>query len=118
MPGALLALPAAGYAQTRSQLRTAPGQRVARVLFEFGGYLVDDTASDSAAICFEANSRGPFEEQFNLTLDTAGGPWYDDLVAIFQGLHVVVSNGPGAAKAGGGAGGGAPIAPAPAPLCG
>ena len=37
---------------------------------------------------------------YNLTLDTAGGPWYDDLVNIFQGLHIVVSNGPAAKAAG------------------
>jgi hypothetical protein len=48
-----------------------------------------------------------------MTLKASGGPWYEDLVEIFQALEIVVNNGPGRVG-----GGGKPRQPPLPPLCG
>ena len=63
--------------------------------------LVDDTASNTAALLCEAGSRQVFATAYNLTLDTVEGPWYDDLVVLFQALHAVTNNGPRSVGGGG-----------------
>lgn len=56
-PGSLLALPETVADGLIPQLKTVPGKRVAAALRDYGGYMIDDTASDSVGmICF-ANSR-------------------------------------------------------------
>ena len=110
-PGALLAIPRELAATVKPT--TVPGQRIKAALVSYGGYLVDDTASDSAAVVFESGAEDDFEALFNLSLDTSGGPWYDDLLAIFRALHVVVNNGNGTVG-----GGGRPLTPLAPPLCG
>jgi hypothetical protein len=109
-PGALLAIPA--DAHKALQLQTAPGARIAQALRDYGGYLVDDTASDSAAICMEAGCRQAFVSHYNLTVDTEGGVWYADLVHIFQALQIVTNNSPSSIG-----GGGTPIVPLSPPIC-
>ena len=52
-PGALLGVPAAAAAALAPSLRTAPGRTILTALAPYGGYVVDDTAGDSAAICAE-----------------------------------------------------------------
>lgn len=110
-PGALLAIPRELAPAVHTT--TAPGQKIKEALVSFGGYIVDDTASDSAAVVFEPGSDADFAALYNLSLDTSGGPWYDDLLAIFRALHVVVNN--GNASVGGGGEPGQPLAP---PICG
>jgi len=85
-----------------------PGARLRDALTHYGGYVVDDTASDSAALCAEAGTNDEFAAQYNMSFDTADGPWYDDLVLLFQALHIVTNNHPGSVGGGG--------TPAP-PLC-
>ena len=112
-PGSLLALPAGVAKQLRSTLRTEPARRVADAFRDFGGYIVDDTASDSASLTWESGASEAFEQEYGFPLDTAGGDWYKDLVEIFQALHIVINNKPGSVG-----GGGTPrVAPLP-PLCG
>jgi hypothetical protein len=111
-PGALLALPAQVAATVCPLLQTEPGHRVADALRDYGGYIVDDTASDSASLSWEAGANVVFAQHYNMSLDTAGGPWYEDLVRIFQNLHVVVNNGPASI----GGGGRTRVPPSP-PLC-
>jgi len=81
-------------------------------MVDYGAYVVDDTADDSAALIFEDSLSDAFIGAFNLTLDTSGGPWYDDLLAIFQALHVVTNN--YNKSVGGGGTPGASLAP---PIC-
>lgn len=90
-PGPLLALPEAVAATLRPALQTEPARRIADAFRDYGGYIVDDTASDSASLSWEAGANEVFARAYNLELDTAGGPWYQDLVAIFQALHIVPS---------------------------
>ena len=110
-PGSLLAIPKS--IADAVGVTTVPGQRIKQALVDYGGYVVDDTASDSAAVVFEYAADAEFTRLYNLTLGTSGGPWYHDLLAIFQALHVVASNAPEAP--GGGGKPGAPLAP---PICG
>ena len=112
-PGALLALPAKVAAALRGSLRTEPGRRVADVLRDYGGYAVDDTASDSASLSWAAGAGDVFEKHYIMPLKAVGGPWYDELVKIFQALEIVTNNAPDAVG-----GGGKPrMTPLP-PLCG
>ena len=83
-----------------------------QAMMEYGAYIVDDTAADSAALIFEDSLSDAFMKSFNLTLDTSGGQWYDDLLAIFQGLHVVTNNNNESVG-----GGGAPIVALAPPIC-
>ena len=111
-PGSLLALPEAVASSLIPKLKTVPGARVAAAFRDYGGYIIDDTASDSASLSWESGADDVFRLTYNMTLNTAGGPWYDDLVAIFQGLHVVVNNKPSSIG-----GGGKPRRPPLPPLC-
>jgi len=108
-PGALLAIPAV---VPPLPLGTVLGRKIERALRDYGGYLVDDTAHDSGAICFEAGADVAVERLYNFTLDTQGGPWYDDLLRIFKALHAVANNAPGSVG-----GGGQRRQPPLAPLC-
>jgi hypothetical protein len=101
-------------AALRGSLRTEPGRRVADALRDYGGYLVDDTASDSASISWEAGAGDVFEKAFKMPLKAVGAPaaWYGDLVKIFQALHIVTNNAPEAVG-----GGGTPRMPPLPPLC-
>jgi hypothetical protein len=81
-------------------------------MIEYGAYIVDDTASDSAALIFEEDLSDDFPALYNLTLSTSGGPWYNDLLEIFQGLQVVTNN--HNSSVGGGGAPGVPLAP---PIC-
>lgn len=112
-PGALLAIPDTASSELMPLLQTAPGRRIATALRDYGGYIVDDTASNSAAICFESGAHVRFEALYNVSLDIARGPWYNDLVKIFQSLAIVINNGPGSVG-----GGGVPRMPPLPPLCG
>lgn len=109
-PGALLAIPPVTAANL--MLQTKPGARLRDALTHFGGYLVDDTACDSAALCADSNVNAEFAQAYNFSFDTSDGPWYDDLVTIFQNLHIVANNGPRNTG-----GGGTPLAPLPPPFC-
>ena len=108
-PGALLAIPSA---TPPLALATMLGRKIERALRDFGGYLVDDTAHDSGAICFEDGAEVAVARMYNFTLDTEGGEWYDDQLKIFKALHAVVNNAPDAVG-----GGGERRRPPLAPLC-
>lgn len=118
VPGSLLAIPADVAANLT--IKTVPGQRLLAALRDFGAYIVDDTASPSAAICMEASVSDEIRSDFNLTLGTyasgpaePGQPLYEDVKALFQALHAVTNNGPGRVG-----GGGSPRVPAAPPICG
>lgn len=100
-PGALLALPEAAAIELRGQLETEPGRRITDAFRDYGGLIVDDTAGDSASLSWEAGADKVFAAEYNMTLRTSSGPWYRDLVAIFQRLQIVVNNGPDSIGGGG-----------------
>eukprot|EP00039_Didymoeca_costata_P021275 m.343997 g.343997 ORF g.343997 m.343997 type:complete len:437 (+) comp23660_c0_seq1:149-1459(+) len=110
VPGALLAIPS--NISKDMKMKTIPGEKIKTVMTNFGGYIIDDTACDSASLSLEQGANDMFEQEYNLTLNTNGGPWYDDLVTIFQALHVVINN-----KNTSVGGGGDPIVPTAPPFC-
>ena len=122
-PGALLAVPSALAGPLAARLATAPARTILAALVTYGGYLVDDTAGDSAAICAEPAAIAELQSAFGISINIthsalpsspgATGDFFRDVVAIFQSLHAVANNAPGSVG-----GGGAPLAPPAPPICG
>ena len=121
VPGALLAVPAS--AAQSLQLHTQVGRKILGALRDYGGYVVDDTASiynQDAAIVTEPAVEEELRVHYNVSLayprgllrSDGDGLLFTDLVSIFQSLHVVDNN---AADTIGG--GGKPRVPMAAPLC-
>ena len=127
MPGSLLAVPAAASSMLMSAIKTAPAKKILQALTTYGGYLVDDTASNTAAFCAEhsvnaemlhhygwdircSESSGAFLNGVSATSNASS--FYHDLVQIFKSLHVVVNN--DVSRVGGG---GKPTAPLAPPIC-
>ena len=121
-PGALLAVPSALAGPLAARLATAPARTILAALVTYGGYLVDDTAGDSAAVCAEPAAIAELQSAFGISINItrpalassagASGAFFRDVVAIFQSLHAVANNAPGSVG-----GGGAPLAPPAPPLC-
>ena len=122
-PGALLAVPSALAGPLAARLATAPARTILTALVTYGGYLVDDTAGDSAAICAEPAAIAELQSAFNISINITrpalekspgpSGAFFADVVAIFQSLHAVTNNAPGRVG-----GGGVPLAPPAPPICG
>eukprot|EP00911_Craspedida_sp_UC1_P002295 UC1_evm2s1736 len=108
-PGALLAIPSWPL---QPEPETELGRKLAWTLYNYGGYLVDDTASDSGAICFEGGAVDAVRAEYGFNITTQMGPWYNDLTLLFQSLHIVTNNGPHSVG-----GGGAPRQPALPEIC-
>jgi hypothetical protein len=114
-PGALLAVPAALSLSVGERIRTLLGKKMLAVLTDYGEYLDDDTASNSAAYNVEGGVNAECNAACgspNVLAPAPGNSYYHDLVAIFQALHVVNNNSP---KAKGG--GGVPRRPPAPPIC-
>lgn len=110
-PGSLMVLPV-GTVESLD-LSTTPAKRIAYALTNYGAYIVDDTAWDTAAICMEVGADQIFQKYYQLDgVETHSGPWYNDLVKIFQQLHIVTNNGPSSIG-----GGGTPVVPLSPPIC-
>jgi hypothetical protein len=125
-PGALLAIPA-DVAATVTTV-TTPGEKIKRAMVDYGAYIVDGTGGPdrlvkTAALCFDSEVNAEMRTAFGFAMtapagvtatDTDGGAaLYQDLLHIFQALHVVVNNGPGRVG-----GGGEPRVPRKPPICG
>lgn len=122
-PGSLLAVPQAALPSLN--VTTAPGKAILAALSTYGGYIVDDTAWPTAAICMEYGVVDEVKAAYNISVDLhgpdggaspgAGGQtavFYWELVQMFRALHIVINNGNGTVG-----GGGTPIAPLAPPLC-
>ena len=117
-PGALLAL----QDVTTVRVTTAPGLLIRDALYTYGGYIVDDTAWDAAAICLEPAVSDELLQDYNITsmwppirpgYNNATTAFFEDLVNIFRALSIVDNNRNG--TVGGGGVSRAPMAP---PICG
>ena len=113
-PGALLAVPETVSTQIAKDLKTVLGGRMLAVLTDYGGYLDDNTASNSGAF----NVEGGVVEEVAAAYDGLAlncgppSPFYEDMVSIFRGLHIVDNNAPGSKG-----GGGHPRRPPAPPIC-
>jgi hypothetical protein len=90
--GALLAI-APDVHLSSLGLRTAAARKIAWTLQNYGAYVVDNTTQDTHAIAVEAGAVGEFEATFGYDMDSGEGPWYDDMMRIFEALSVVDNNG-------------------------
>eukprot|EP01084_Bolivina_argentea_P025787 47950_1 len=108
MPGALLAVPS----DVQLNLTTIPGQKMFWALQNFGGYIVDDTASNRCSMCIEYGVKPEFEEYWGYEFEATEGNWYEDVVKVFQQLKIVINN--NVTTIGGG---GEPLQPLAPPIC-
>mmetsp|Transcript_3439 Transcript_3439/g.8200 ORF Transcript_3439/g.8200 Transcript_3439/m.8200 type:complete len:378 (+) Transcript_3439:2-1135(+) len=110
--GSLLAIPQSIDVPTKTKI----GDKLKQALTQYGAYIVDDTASDMAAICMEPAVNDELVDNFGINMaypnGLKSGPVFDDLVALFQSLHVVTNNSPTSIG-----GGGDPLAPYAPPIC-
>jgi hypothetical protein len=119
--GSLLAVPEDISASIAPRIQTVLGKKILRVLTDYGGYPDDDTAANSAAYNVEAGVHAEVEATYGIKLGEGsisanggpGDPYYSDLLAIYQGLHIVDNNGPYSIG-----GGGVPRRPPAPPICG
>jgi hypothetical protein len=121
-PGALLAVPPDAAPRVAAALQTIPGKRILEALTDYGAYIVDDTGSKvgGGALCAERQVSDELLSEYGfswfienpLTATNKGAPLYDDLLAIYRALSVVINNGPATIG-----GGGSPRRPAPPPIC-
>lgn len=116
-PGTLLALPPEW---AHMPVATEPAALIRDALATFGAYLVDDTATDDAAVCMESDVSDQLLRFYDIVTMPNAKPgvsanttlFYEDLVAIFRKLHMVANNGEGSIG-----GGGTPLAPLAPPIC-
>jgi hypothetical protein len=116
-PGALLAVPPTSADAIASSLQTSVGSKVLAALRDYGGYLDDNTASDSGAFNVEIGVADEVDEEYKeagISLRDArqSTQLFEDLVLIYQNLHIVQNNGPNNVG-----GGGTPLAPLAPPIC-
>jgi hypothetical protein len=123
-PGALLAIPSHLKSFIEKQMKTRPGNKILKAFIDYGAYIVDDTGrGNSAAICMEADVNSEMRSEYGYTMtypsgvtnnkNDPGRHLYQDLLLIFQNLHVVVNN-----KLNSIGGGGIPRVPTKSPICG
>jgi hypothetical protein len=113
-PGALLAVPPLLTATLKPALKTAVAARLLTALTDYGGYISEDATWSAAAFTVEGGVTDEVAKAYGgLSLRAIPGEaFYEDMVAVFQQLHVVDNN----ANATRG-GGGTPRQPPPPPLC-
>lgn len=114
-PGALLAIPPDA---APAAMATEPGRRLGDALRAYGAYIVDDTASDSAALCMEQATLDDLRAAYSITVgapaaSAASAAFASDLAELFRSLAVVANN--ANSTVGGGGTPGVPLAP---PICG
>eukprot|EP01047_Picozoa_sp_COSAG01_P002612 COSAG01_NODE_70_length_28755_cov_34.709067_11_plen_440_part_00 len=133
-PGALLAIPASAAAAV--QTTTQVGGRIKQAMVDYGGYIVDGSGRGTgghphhnlAAICMDAEVNAELRRRYGISIAYprgVGNPaldpnrtavehaLYEDLLHVFQALHVVTNNGPNSVG-----GGGTPRVPRKPPICG
>jgi len=118
-PGALLAIPPG----VSVPVATEPARLLRDALATYGGYIVDDTASDDASVCMEPAAQAQLLADYGITVDISNPArpgvnanttaFYEDLVRVFRALAVVANNANGTVG-----GGGTPLAPLAPPICG
>lgn len=121
VPGALLAIPPelAPTVVTSTEV----GSRIKQALTDYGGYIVDSSGSNMAAVCMDARVNLEMRTTYGYAMTYPEGvsprsahagarALYADLLAIFRALHAVTNNTPTSVG-----GGGTPRRPPALPLC-
>jgi len=114
-PGALLAVPPTVADAIFANITTPVGKKLLAVLTDYGGYIDDNSASNSGAFNVEDGVEDEVAGAYNgQTLQPSKGqdPLYTDMLAIWRSLHYVNNNGPNSVG-----GGGTPRQPLAPPIC-
>ena len=98
--GSLLAIPTS-ITPDNLGLETEPARKMFYALQNYGAYVVDDTAWDSHAIAVESGVLQEFEYAYGYSFKGDSGPFYEDMMALFDVLHVVKNNRPNRIGGGG-----------------
>merc|ERR1711871_676966 len=126
-PGALLAIPS--FLEGNVTVTTPVGKRIKEAMINYGGYIVDGTGPgrpghNTVAFCMDALVNTEMRKHYGYNMayphgisntDDFPAParmLYEDLLLIFQNLHVVSNNGPKSIG-----GGGTPRVPRKPPIC-
>ena len=91
MMGSLLAIPP-GVTLDSLNLQTNPGRKLFRALQDYGAYIADDTAGDTHALTVESGVRQEFEHHYGYDFVGSNGPFVEDMMTLFEALHVVDNN--------------------------
>lgn len=111
-PGALLAIPS----NMSVNVTTVPGRKLLFALQNYGGYLCDDTFVNRGTFNTEHGVTDEFEVEYGYPFGSrppgSGTDWYNDMLALFQSLRVVINNSNTTIG-----GGGTSLQPPPPPIC-
>jgi len=111
-PGSLLAIPS----HIDIQLKTQPGKKLLFALKNYGGYICDNTVANRGTLGTEHGVTEEFEStygySFNAQPKGSTSQWYNDLLLLFQSLHIVINNSNRTIG-----GGGIPLQPPSPPFC-
>ncbi|MEL7501588.1 MAG: calcium-binding protein [Cyanobacteria bacterium J06554_6] len=110
MMGTLLAIPPDVMAD-QIGLQTEAGHKLFAALQDYGAYVADNTNRDAHAIAVQSGVPDEFIAHYGYPLETPDQPFYQDVMALFQALHIVDNNAPDRVG-----GGGVPRAPLAPPL--
>ena len=98
--GSLLAIPPR-VTEASLNLQTQPAKKLFHALQNYGAYVVDDTGWDNHLIAVETGVLEEFRKTFSYDFQGSSGKFYEDLMKLFQALHVVDNNGPKSVGGGG-----------------
>ncbi len=106
--GALLAIPPSITLRSLN-LQTRAGRKLFLALKNYGAYVVDDSGWDAHYLCVEKGVPEEFRATYGYDFETASGSFYEDVMKLYQALHIVDNNRPN--NVGGGGTPRAPLAP-------
>lgn len=106
--GSLLAIPPQ-VTETSLKLQTKPGKTLFRALQDYGAYIADDANWDAHYLAVENGVPEEFRQKYGYSFEGNSGKFYDDLMKLFQTLHILDNNQP--QNIGGGGKRRAPLAP-------
>ena len=113
MEGSLLSIPSSIKISSLN-ITTIPGKKIFWTLQNYGGYIVDDTATNRGTLCLENGVEEEFEQKYGYPFESfPGSDFYNDLLQIFQSLKIVINNANTTIG-----GGGNPLQPLAPPICG
>jgi hypothetical protein len=98
--GALLAIPT-GVDLDDMGLQTEPARKLAWTFQNYGAYVVDATGWDAHALNVEKGVAAEFQDVFGHEIESNSGPWYEDMMRVFEALAVVDNNAPDRVGGGG-----------------
>lgn len=108
--GSLLAIPP-DLTMASLKLKTPAGKKLFRALQNYGAYIVDDAGWDGHYFSVEQGVPEEFRTKYGYNFDGTNGDFYNDMMSLFQALHIVDNNGPKSIG-----GGGTPRAPLAPPI--